>query len=163
MPAGWLDLERGILAEESELYSADRLMENVQGIRRSRYDRLASGAVSANDLDVLVAAYAGFNARAIDAVLALMHPDVDWPNGIDGGRVHGHDSVREYWARQWSLIDPHAEPVGFRSEEDGKITVTVHLTIRRLDGTAIVDENVEHCYLMENGLIRRMDFGGEEV
>jgi hypothetical protein len=31
-------------------------------------------------------AYEAFNARDIDAALALMHLDVDWPNGMEGGR-----------------------------------------------------------------------------
>jgi hypothetical protein len=26
--------------------------------------------------------YAAFKARDVDAVLAAMHPDVDWPNGV---------------------------------------------------------------------------------
>jgi len=26
---------------------------------------------------------------------------VDWPNGMEGGRVHGHAEVRAYWTRQW--------------------------------------------------------------
>jgi hypothetical protein len=138
-------------------------MENVEGIRRSGYGHLSSGLVSQNDCDLLSAAYASFNARAIDGVLALMHPDVDWPNGMEGGRVHGHNGLREYWARQWSLIDPHAEPIDLRSDEDGRTTVTVHLIVRGLDGSVIIDENVEHSYLIEDGLIRRMDFDGDEV
>jgi len=46
-------------------------------------------------------AYAAFNARDIDGALALMHADVDWPNGMEGGRVHGHREVGEYWRRQF--------------------------------------------------------------
>jgi ketosteroid isomerase-like protein len=53
-----------------------------------------------DERDVLTRAYAAFNARNIDAVLAAMHPDVDWPNGWEGGRVRGHDQVRDYWTRQ---------------------------------------------------------------
>lgn len=34
-------------------------------------------------------AYEAFNARDIDAALALMHLDVDWPNGMEGGRERG--------------------------------------------------------------------------
>ena len=50
--------------------------------------------------------YAAFNARDVDAVPATLHDDVDWPNVIDGVRVHGHDEVRAYWARQFATIDP---------------------------------------------------------
>ncbi len=136
-------------------------MENVE--RTSRFDSggINAGMVRQNDRDLLIAAYANFNSRAIDAILAVMHPDVDWPNGMEGGRVHGHQAVREYWARQWSLINPHSEPIDFSSNEDGMIVVTVHLTIRGLDGRVIVNENVTHTYLIEDGLIRRMDLGDE--
>ena len=111
------------------------------------------------DRELLLSAYTNFNARAIDAVLETMHPDVDWPNGMEGGRVHGHDGVREYWTRQWSVLDPHVEPVSFRTDETGKITVSVHQVVRDLEGNAIVDQMVEHTYLVEGGLIRRMDIG----
>jgi hypothetical protein len=53
--------------------------------------------------------YAAFNARDVEAVLAAMHPDVDWPNGMEGGRVLGHAAVRAYWIRQWGLIDPRVD------------------------------------------------------
>jgi len=55
--------------------------------------------------DLLASAYKFFNARDIDSVLKTMHNDVDWPNGMEGGRVHGHSAVRDYWLRQWSLVD----------------------------------------------------------
>jgi hypothetical protein len=35
----------------------------------------------------LRATYAAFNARDIDAVLAQMTADVDWPNAWEGGHV----------------------------------------------------------------------------
>jgi hypothetical protein len=36
---------------------------------------------------LLITAYAAFNARDIDAVLALMQPNVTSPNGMEGGYV----------------------------------------------------------------------------
>ena len=109
------------------------------------------------DRELLLAAYTNFNSRAIDAVLETMHPDVDWPNGMEGGRVHGHSGVREYWTRQWSMIDPHVEPVSFRMDDSGRTTVSVHQVVRSLDGNVLVDQMVEHAYLIEDGLIRKMD------
>jgi hypothetical protein len=38
------------------------------------------------DHELLAHTYAAFNGRDIDAVLAVMHPEVDWPNGMEGGR-----------------------------------------------------------------------------
>jgi len=37
------------------------------------------------DRDLLSSAYDAFNARDIAAALAIMHPDVDWPNGMEAG------------------------------------------------------------------------------
>jgi len=58
------------------------------------------------DRELLISTYEAFNARDVDAVLAVMHPDVDWPNGWEGGRVYVHQGVRDYWTRQWRVIDP---------------------------------------------------------
>jgi SnoaL-like domain len=109
------------------------------------------------DRDLLISTYNAFNARDIDAVLAVMHPEVDWPNGWEGGRVYGHQGVREYWMRQWGAIDPHVEPVGFDTDEMGRTVVKVHQVVRNLSGKVISEGMVEHVYLIENGLIKSME------
>jgi hypothetical protein len=109
------------------------------------------------DRDLLIAAYSAFNRRDIDAALETMHHDVDWPNGMVGGRVHGHSGVRDYWSRQWTLIDPHVEPVSFESDGRGQTVVTVHQIVRDLGGNVVSEQMVLHVYFMEQGLIRRMN------
>src|SRR2546421_9529784 len=109
-----------------------------------------------DDQELLEAAYGAFNARDIDAALALMVPDVDWPNANEGTRVHGHDAVREYWTAQWQEIDPRVEPVAFRNE-DGRVVVEVHQSVRDLDGNVMVEQTVEHVYTIRDGLVERMD------
>lgn len=37
------------------------------------------------DQELLIKTYKAFNARDIEAVLAVMHPEVDWPNRMEGG------------------------------------------------------------------------------
>jgi ketosteroid isomerase-like protein len=54
------------------------------------------------DSELLRRTYEAFNAGDVEAVLTLMHSDVDWPNAIEGGRVHGRDAVRAYWADQFA-------------------------------------------------------------
>lgn len=76
--------------------------------------------------ELLTKAYIAFNARDIDAVLAVMHPNVQWANGMEGGYVHGHGAVRNYWIRQWNAIDPHVEPKGFQLDKSGRVVVNVH-------------------------------------
>ena len=46
---------------------------------------------------LLRCAYRAFNARDVEAAIALMHAEVDWSNAWDGGRVSGHAAVRDFW------------------------------------------------------------------
>jgi hypothetical protein len=107
--------------------------------------------------ELLKNAYAYFNARNIDAILVLMKPDVVWANGMDGGYVYGHDGVREYWTRQWKMIDPHVEAVGFENNENGNVVVNVHQVVHDLNGNLLVDQMVKHVYTVEDNLIKRME------
>lgn len=109
------------------------------------------------DREILIAAYREFNARHIDAVLALMQPDVVWPNGMEGGYVYGHDGVRQYWTRQWGVLDPHVEPLSFERDEKGRTVVSVHQVVRDLNGKLLIDTTVRHAYSIRNGLIERME------
>jgi SnoaL-like domain len=101
--------------------------------------------------------YRAFNAREIDTVLAAMSPDVDWPNGWEGGRVVGHDAVRDYWERQWAAIDPTVEPTAISERDDGAVEVTVHQVVRDTTGTVVADDEVRHVYRFDGDLVRRMD------
>ena len=109
------------------------------------------------DHQLLERAYRAFNSRDIDAALITMHADVAWPNGMEGGYLHGHAAVRDYWSRQWRLIDPHVEALRFDTDAAGCTVVQVHLLVRGLDGKLLKDEMVEHVYLIDAGLITRME------
>jgi ketosteroid isomerase-like protein len=107
--------------------------------------------------DLLKTAYSAFNARDIDGALATMKPDVVWPNGMEGGVVYGHDGVRSYWTRQWGILNPHVDPVGFEEDESGRIVVHVHQVVHDNSGKLLLDRMVDHVYTLEDGLIRSMD------
>jgi len=107
--------------------------------------------------ELLKRAYAAFNARDIDGAVATMKPDVVWPNGMEGGVVHGHEGVRAYWTRQWGLLNPRVDPVGFEEHERGRIAVKVHQVVYDNSGKLLLDRMVVHLYTLEDGLIRTMD------
>jgi len=112
---------------------------------------------SAPETELLRAAYAAFNARDVDAALALMTADVVWPRAFKGGFVRGPEQVRAYWTEQWREIDPHVEPVAFRRDEAGRILVEVHQVVRDLAGGVLADERVGHRFTLERGLIQHME------
>jgi len=102
-------------------------------------------------------AYAGFNNRNIDAVLAIMHPNIHWPKAFEGGYVIGHEAVRTYWTRQWSEINPKVEPLAITERPDGKVEVEVDQLVKDLEGNILFDGKVKHVYVIAGGLLQQMD------
>ena len=106
---------------------------------------------------VIREAYRAFNARELEAALTTMQPNVEWPNGMEGGTVCGHTGVREYWTRQWNMIDPHVNPVAIEADGSGRVVVSVHQVVHDLNGKLLLDRMVEHVYSFEDDLIRSME------
>ncbi|TBG66516.1 nuclear transport factor 2 family protein [Rhizobium leguminosarum] len=123
--------------------------------------------MSQNDVEMIKRIYASFNARDIDAVLAVLSDNVAWANGMDGGHVHGRQAVRDYWTRQWAVISPHVEPVAFEETPDGAVAVEVIQSVFDLDGRplegqshGLKDKTVTHIFRMEGDKIVRFDIRG---
>ena len=110
-----------------------------------------------DNVELLKQIYDRFNARDMEAVLAALHEDVIWANGMEGGHVHGREGVRSYWMRQWAMVDPHVEPVAFAEGSKAEVIVEVHQVVRDLKGNLLGDKMVGHIFRVENGLVRRFD------
>lgn len=116
------------------------------------------------DVEILERIYDRFNARDIDGVLSALTDDVAWANGMEGGHVHGHEAVRDYWTSQWALVSPHVEPVGFRRTADGAVLAEVHQSVRDLEGNPLQgqthglrDKTVGHVFRFRDGKVARFD------
>jgi ketosteroid isomerase-like protein len=103
------------------------------------------------DEQLLKHLYDRFNARDMEALLAMMRPDVVWANGMEGGYVHGRDGVRLYWTRQWALVDPHVEPIGFSASLDGEIEVDIHQIVRDLKGHVLATRKSGTSFISRMG------------
>jgi ketosteroid isomerase-like protein len=124
--------------------------------------------MSKNDTHLIKGLYDRFNARDIDGVLAALADDVAWANGMDGGHVHGHQAVRDYWTRQWSVVSPHVEPVAFRQTADGAVAVEVIQSVFDLDGQpltgqthGLTDKTVTHIFQIDSDKVIRFDIQDE--
>jgi ketosteroid isomerase-like protein len=113
-----------------------------------------------DEVDLLKRVYDRFNARDMETVLAAMHEDVIWANGMEGGHVRGRDEVRGYWTRQWTMIDPRVEPVAFAQGSEGEVVVEIHQVVRDLNGNLLADKMAGHVFRIENGLIKPFDIRG---
>ena len=102
-------------------------------------------------------AYNAYNARDIEAAVALMAPDVEWPDVAKGGFVHGRNEVREHWREQFAAADPRIEPLEFHERPDGQLAVEVRQQVFSTHGSPVSDERLTHVYAFRGGLIGRMD------
>jgi len=110
-----------------------------------------------NEERLISTAYDAFNKRDIDTALDLMDPNVDWPNGWEGGYLHGRKAVKEYWIRQWQEINPNVSVVALKKLGTNKFEVTVHQFVRDMSGNILINATIKHIYTIENGLIKRME------
>ncbi|WP_435204553.1 nuclear transport factor 2 family protein [Micromonospora sp. bgisy143] len=101
--------------------------------------------------------YAAFNERDVPTLLAALTPDVSWPNGWEGGVLHGREVVGAYWRRQWEQLDPTVTPTAFSTEGDGRIAVTVHQVVHDKTGAKLADHTVTHVYRFDRGLVTEME------
>lgn len=106
--------------------------------------------------EIITRLYTDFNNRNINGVFKFFTPDVEWPNGWEGGYIHGQDEVRDYWTRQWAEINPIVTPVEIEDLADGHLLVAVKQVVKDLDGNLIADSMVNHTYQFEGGLIKKM-------
>ena len=109
------------------------------------------------DEQVIHQIYNGFNARDMEGIFALLTDDVAWANAMEGTHVHGKDAIRDYWTHQWSVIDPHVEPLKIAKAADGSLVVDVHQVVKNLEGQTLIDETVKHAFRLDGGRVQRFD------
>jgi ketosteroid isomerase-like protein len=76
---------------------------------------------------------------------------------MEGGRIRGRDRVRDYWRRQFELIDSRVEPERVFVGDDGRVVVEVHQVVRDPAGALLSDGHVRHVYTFRDGLVERME------
>jgi hypothetical protein len=113
----------------------------------------------ANTQALIAQAYSAFNRRDVEAALAVMSENVDWPRASEGGRVVGKEAIRAYWTRQWAEFDPHVEPIEVTDRDAGRTEVKVHQLVKNRNGDILSDQTLLHVFTIANGLIERMDIG----
>ena len=102
--------------------------------------------------------YKNFNDRQIDLVIENMTPDVKWANGMEGGYAYGHDGVKEYWARQFSMVSSNVTPLSIDTENDN-VKVKVHQVVYDLNSKLLADEFVYHIFHLKDNKIVEFNIG----
>lgn len=102
--------------------------------------------------------YKNFDDRKIELVISHMTEDVKWANSMEGGYVFGHNGVREYWTRQFTMVSSKVTPLEI-NEENGFVKIKVHRVVHDLSGKLLADETVYRFFHLRDNKIAKFDIG----
>ena len=102
--------------------------------------------------------YKNFNDRKIDLVISKMTDNVKWANGMEGGYVYGHNAVRDYWTRQFTIISGNVTPLEIDTESE-VVKIKVHQVVHDLNGKLLADEFVHHFFHLKDNKIAEFHIG----
>jgi uncharacterized protein YndB with AHSA1/START domain len=114
------------------------------------HQKLPGVLTMSSDRQLLQSLYEAFNNRELETIISVMHPDVKWANGVEGGFVYGRDAVREYWTNQYKVIQVQLETLKFETDENNRNVVTVHQIVKDLQGNLLADMTVKQIFTIEN-------------
>jgi ketosteroid isomerase-like protein len=102
--------------------------------------------------DVIRDAYRAYNRGEVDAVLELLHPDVEWlppPSSLEPRPLHGRDAVREYLAPNF-FENQSAEPLEVIHEGD-RVLVVARTRARGRGSGIEIDQTTYHVWTVVDG------------
>lgn len=105
---------------------------------------------------LLIKAYEAFNRRDIAALGVLFHPDVEWPDIMDGGVIVGRQRVADYFARQLELMVPDARLITVEEQPPARLVADLQYAVKDLKGHLWSDTRAKLAYDFRDGLIWRM-------
>jgi ketosteroid isomerase-like protein len=104
-------------------------------------------------------AFDALNAGDVDTAARLMHPDVTWPRGPEGGALQGRDEFRAHWAERLSNVSIYLEPIDFVFAEDDLVVTTHEIVRRRSTDEWYGEYRTERRFSFRDGLIAAMTRG----
>jgi limonene-1,2-epoxide hydrolase len=127
------------------------------------HQKLPGVLTMSSDRQLLQNLYDAFNNSELETIISVMHPDVKWANGVDGGFVYGRDAVREYWTNQYKVIQVQLETLKFETDDKNRNVVTVHQIVKDLQGNLLADMTVKQIFTIENDSIVLYEIGETET
>lgn len=108
--------------------------------------------------ELVLAAYDSFNQGETEAILDLLHPDIEWvppPTSLEPHPVYGRDAVREYLAPN-IFESQTAEPIEIM-EHGNRLLVVAHVRARGRGSGIEIDQTAYHILTIEGGRAVRFE------
>jgi ketosteroid isomerase-like protein len=103
-------------------------------------------------------AYAAYNRGEVDAVIDLLHRDVEWvppPSSVDPQPIYGRDAVRQYLAPNF-FESQSAEPIEVLEEGD-RVLVVARVRARGRESGVEIDQTAYHLWTVGDGCATRFE------
>lgn len=105
----------------------------------------------------ITALWTALNRQDFEAGVALLHPDVDWLDVMNGGRRRGPAAVRAYWTEAYALITSGTSMINYRRIGKDRIAARLLHSVTDKQGKLWDEEALTHVFTFKDGLIIRMD------
>ena len=102
--------------------------------------------------DAIRVAYAAFSRGEVEAVMDLLHPDVEWvppTSSLDPQPLRGRDAVRRYLAPNF-FESQSAEPIEVLEEGD-RVLVIARVRARGRESGVELDQTAYHLWTVAEG------------
>ena len=105
----------------------------------------------------IVALMDALNRQDFEAGLALLHPDVDWPDLMNGGRLRGPAAVRAYWGQVYAVVRSQTEVLDVHPDGGDRVAARMLHTIHDRKGKLWSEDVMTHVFTFSGELMLRMD------
>lgn len=102
---------------------------------------------------VLARSYEAMNAQDIEGVRATLHPDADWPDTLEGGRLQGREAIVAHYRQLFALTRPNIQLIRVVDEAPGVLEVEVQLLVQDHKGHIWSDTRARLTYRFKDGLL----------
>lgn len=102
--------------------------------------------------DLIIRYFEAMERRDVDAVAALTHPEIRFPDYIDGGEVVGRAGVRDFYRRMFAFA-PDLDLIQAEDLPDGRVRVDIQTSVRDRAGHLWSDTRNQAVYTIADGLI----------
>lgn len=110
---------------------------------------------------VLEEAYRAFNVRDLAGIRAILHPDVLWPNTLEGGPLFvGREAALGQFARIFATIVPNIELIRVLEETADTLRVESQYSVESPDGHVWTDTRATLTYHFRDGLLSGLTIVG---
>lgn len=107
--------------------------------------------------DVIVRYYDALGRRDIEAVMAVMHPEISFQDFLEGGQLAGLNAVRAFHQRMFDTLSPDFDLIKVSVQPDSRLRVEMQVATHDRMGHLWSDTRSYAVFALVDGLIHGIE------